>query len=112
MALKLLKGGRGEVTIPSLGAVVARIDRAAGGWWEVTLREDDRKPGEPASYRLRALFTYLNAAFLEDEAYQKEFIVWLGGKRFKVEWPGSERMALSGRSLSVERGVTLVDLDS
>lgn len=113
MALTSIRGGRGEVTIPALGAVVARIDRASGGWWEVSVREDDRKPGEPASYRLRALFTYLNPAFLTDPEYKKEFVVWLtNAKRFKVEWPGSERMALSGRTLSVERGVTLVELDS
>ena len=112
MALKSIKGGRGEVTIPALGAVVARIDRAAGGWWEVSAREDDRKSGEPVSYRLRVLFTYVNPAFMNDPEYTKEFIVWLTSeKRFRVEWPGSERMAPTGRTLSIEKGVTLVELD-
>jgi hypothetical protein len=112
MALKSIKGSRGEVTIPALGAVVARIDRAKGGWWEISAREDDRKSGEPVSYRLRVLFTYLNPAFMQDAEYNKEFVVWLGDKRFRIEWPGHERMAPTGRTLSIEKGVTFVELDS
>jgi hypothetical protein len=116
MALKNIRGRRGIVTIPALGAVVARIDAQDGGEWEVSRRDDDRKEGEPPTYRLRALFTYLNRGLLEmiskDPRYETEFIVWLTkDKRFRVDWPDRRGMALSGRTLMIERGVTLESLD-
>lgn len=116
MALKQIRGRRGVVTIPSLGAVVAKIDAQDGGWWEVSRREDDRKEGEPPTYRLRALFTYLNQSLLkmiqDDPRFETEFVVWMtADKRFKVEWPGSQGMALTGRTLMIERGVTLGPID-
>lgn len=115
MSLKQIRGRRGVITIPSLGAVVARIDAQDGGEWEISRREDGRKEGEPPTYRLRALFTYLNPALLKmiesDPRYKTEFVVWwTANNRFRVEWPG-QRLALNGRTLMIERGVTFVPIE-
>ena len=116
MSLKQIRGRRAIVTVPSLGAVVARIDAQDGGWWEVKRREDDRKEGEPPTYRLHALFTYLNHNLLkmiqQDPRFTTEFVVWMTAtQRFRIEWPGSEGMAFTGKTLMIERGVTLVPID-
>lgn len=115
MSLKQIRGRQGEMTIPSLGAVVAKIDGQQGGFWEVNRREEGRSEGEPPTYRLHALFTYLNknliAMIERDERFKVELVVWMTAKnRFKVTWPGSQRMALNGRTLIVERGVSLVEI--
>ena len=116
MALNKIRGRRAEVTIPTLGAIVARIDAQDEGWWEISRRDDDRKEGEPPTYRLRALFTYRNPGLMklikDDDRYKTRFVVWLtANDKYEIKFPGSEGLALDGKVLYIEKGVTYEHID-
>lgn len=106
---KSIKGQVGEITIPSIGAVVARCE--PDGWWE--LRRVDPQPQDAPvpEWNLRALFSYLNPIFFGDSRYPLEFKVQIGpGKLFRIAMP-ADRMAVNGQVLQVDGGVELWELE-
>jgi hypothetical protein len=103
---KRIRGEAGEVSVTSIGAVVARCE--PNGWWE--LRRADPQPEDSTLtvWSLRAIFSYVNPTLFGDPRFAQEFRVKLGDKLFRLDMP-AERMALNGRSLQAE-GVTLCQL--
>lgn len=110
--LKFIRNHLAEVTVPSIGAVVARTE--PGGF--VELRRVDPQPQDSPAvvWSLRAVFGYVNPALFGNPAFPEdrfpqEFIVNVGGTLFRVDMP-RERMALEGRTLQAE-GVTLWQIE-
>ena len=101
--LTSLRGDRGQVTIPSLGAVIATIEPPKGSW---TLRREEESSPQGDVFILRVVFSYLNP-HLWDSPYQKEFIVRVGKhKQFRLTQAEGEKTVLEGLSLLME-GVSL-----
>ena len=88
-----IRGEKGKVEIPALGALIATMSE-----WSLT-----RRGGEDAVsalYDLRAVFSYLNPHLWGDEVYEKEIVVTLGrSKQFRVQKASGEETVLVGRTL-------------
>lgn len=102
-----LRGREAEVTIPSLSAVVAKIEPPEGQW---SLRREDAKQGETPLWHFHAVFSYVNPLLFNDERFKKRFVVRISRtKQYRLEFPEGQ-MVLQGRSL-LSRGVTLWPVD-
>lgn len=108
MFLTSLRGTQGQVTIPSLGAVIGTIEPPKGYW---TLRRREDRPPSEGVFRLHAVFSYLNPD-LWDAPFGREIYVTLArGKQYRLDVVENERTVLEGRSLLIE-GVTLWPVES
>lgn len=101
-------GIEGTVTIPSLGALIGKMDK-----WSLTMRRDEEdSDGEGAVglYDLRAVFSYFNPHLWEDKDYEKDIVVVLGKGpqrlQFRVQQANGEETVLTGRTLLM-KGVSL-----
>jgi len=102
-----LRGREAEVTIPSLSAVVARIEPPEGEW---SLRRDEAKQGEAPRWLFHAVFSYVNPLLFNDDRFTKRFTVRISRtKQYRLEFPEGQ-MVLQGRSL-LSKGVTLWPVD-
>lgn len=110
--LKLIRNQTGEVTVPSIGAVVARCE--PGGF--VELRREDPQPQDSpvVLWSLRAVFGYVNPALFNnatfpEDRFPQELRINVGGVLFRVDMP-RERTAFDGRTLQAE-GATLWQIE-
>jgi hypothetical protein len=107
--LTSLRGDRGQVTIPSLGAVIGIIEPPKGSW--SLRREEESRPGLGDVFLLRVVFSYLNRP-MWDSPFEKVFTVRLGKhKQFRLTQIEGERTVLEGLSL-LREGVQLWPLES
>jgi len=88
-----LTGKEGQVTIPSLGAVIGIMDS-----WKLSRREES-SPGNPGLLTLRASLSYANALLFEQPLEKFVIIQITKDKRYRVR---GERMALNGQTLTLE----------
>ncbi len=98
-----ISGTKGEVRIPSLGALIGTMNQ-----WMLTRRggEDGADEGN-GLYDLRAVFSYLNPHLWEDEEYEKQIVLTLGRtKQFRVQRASDEETVLIGRTLLM-KGVSI-----
>jgi hypothetical protein len=108
--LASLRGDRGQVTIPALGAVIATIEPPTGRW-SLRRREDENHPDDAGGFTLHVVFSYINR-HLWDSPYEHEFVVRLGKhKQFRLTQTEGEKTELEGRSLLME-GVSLWPLEA
>jgi hypothetical protein len=93
--LNRLEGTRGEIRIPSLGVVVARMTRP------VLLRRREVASPELGQFDLHAAVSYFNKHLWEDADFRKETVLYIGKRPLKVNFlarssllavPGSLRM--------------------
>lgn len=109
MIFRRIEGREGEVTIPSLGAIVAKIEAPTGKW--TLVRREEGPAGESAVFSLHAVFSYVNEGLFKNEAFKKKFIVTIAkGKQYRLQQRPGGKTELSGRSLLME-GVELWPLD-
>jgi len=99
LSIKSMSGMEGEVTIPSLGALIGTFSK-----WQLTRREEyRRKTGE---FTLRGVFSYINPLLWNEESFQKEITIRLGRQRaYRLEINDEAKVVLEGRALTIE-GVT------
>lgn len=123
MAFNRIRGRHGNVSIPSLGAVVGKFD-GEGGWWEIIRKKDEEtdpnerreegQQGKPVVYIFRAVLSYVQHdlwnAMKPDGSprYTKELTIKVGQSLYRVE--AQQQMVLSGRTLQCEE-VTLAWLE-
>lgn len=99
--LTSLRGDRGQVKIPSLGAVIGVIEPPNGRW--SLRREEESHPGKGSEFILHVVFSYDINRALWDSPYEKEFIVQLGKhKQFRLTQAEDGKTVLEGRSLLME----------
>lgn len=107
--LTSLRGDRGKIEIPSLGAVIAVIEPPNGRW--NLRREEESHPGDGSEFILHAVFSYDVNRALWDSPYEKEFTIRLGKhKQFRLTQTEGGKTVLEGRSLLME-GVSLWPLE-
>lgn len=103
---KVIRGNHGEITI-SGGAIVAKIFPPDGSW--SLQRHEDTGPDEPAQYVLRAVLSYVNPHFINNEALTKRMTVsMLRGQKLRLVLPDPRRMGVKGLSLLID-GVMIED---
>lgn len=100
-----IKGRHGQMSIPSMGAVIGLFD-GQGGYWMLRRHEDGQQPGKPVVYRLHAVFSWVKAELWKDDRFKKVLAVKVGTELFRVEPIEGQRMELQGRTLQCE-GVQL-----
>lgn len=89
-----LNGSNGQLTVPSVGAVIGTISK-----WSLR-RSEESSPGNPGLLTLRASFSYLNEALSKETSLNKQVVLhWRGDKHFRV---CGGRMAFDGMSLVME----------
>lgn len=90
------EGTRGEIRIPSLGVVVARMTRP------VLLRRREVASPELGSFDLHAAVSYFNQHLWDDPDYVKETVLYLGKKPLKVVFFSSSKLLKVEGSLRIE----------
>ena len=70
---------RGEVWIPSLGILVARLDRPL-----LTRRPGDTATPLVGQWDLQASYSFLNPDLLQDEEFRKSWTLWVGRRPLTV----------------------------
>ena len=103
--LKSLRGLEGQITIPSIGAVIGTFQK-----WSLQRREDG--PSRLSGYRLTAFLSYVNPMLVNEPSLTKQITITIRAgrdgfnKQYRLELMPGEAMALDGMSLTVE-GVTI-----
>lgn len=92
-----IRGRHGEVTIPSMGAVVGRFD-GENGYWMLKRHESGQQQGKPVVYHFHAVLSYLHPLY-RDDRFVKELTIKVGSELFRVKPIEGERMVLDGRTL-------------
>jgi hypothetical protein len=70
-----IEGTRGEIWIPSLSVLVARLQRPM-----LTRRPEGLDTPTVGQFDLQAAYSYLNVLLFEDEDFRKQWTVWIGKK--------------------------------
>lgn len=99
LLFKRISGVKGQIIIPDLDAVVARMEK-----WELT-----RRGGDTGSHRydLRAVFSYVNPVLMADTEYSKEIRIIIGrNTELRAQMSDGEETVLNGRALLI-KGVNL-----
>jgi hypothetical protein len=105
-----IRGRHGDLSIPAMGAVIAKFD-GENGYWLLKRHEDGQQPGNPVVYRFHAVLSYLNRGFYDDERFVKVLTLKVGTQLFRVDPIDGQRMELQGRTLQCE-GVNLWPIES
>ena len=101
---RVIRGNFGEVSI-SGGAIVGKIQPPTGSW--SLTRHEETQPDEPARYTLRAVLSYVNPAFINNESFPKKITVsMVRGQKLRLVLPDPKRLGAQGRSLLID-GVTV-----
>lgn len=91
---KNMSGTEGRVEVPAVGAVIGTMSR-----WSLT-RPEESDPGNPGLLTLRAYFSYVNPALLNEPDLTKHVLITVRrGKHYRV---CGERMAFDGTALVME----------
>ena len=88
-----LSGREGQITIPSLGAVIGIM-----GDWKLARREEST-PGNPGVLTLHAFLSYVNPILINQPLEKHVIITITKDKKYRVVY---ERMALDGQNLLLE----------
>jgi len=91
---KTMSGVSGQVTVPSVGAVIGTMVR-----WSLT-RSEESSPERPGLLTLRASFSYVNQALMNEPGLTKHVLVQI--RRDKHYRVCGERMAFDGTTLVME----------
>jgi hypothetical protein len=94
--LNRIEGSRGEIRIPSLGVVVARMTRP------VLLRRREVASPELGRFDLHAAVSYFNQHLWDDQDFRKETVLYLGKRPLKVNFLASSKMLVVPGSLRME----------
>jgi len=100
-----IRGKHGDVSIPSMGAVVGRFD-GKDGYWVLKRHESGQQQGKPVVYHFHAVLSYLHRGLYDDPRFTKRLTIKVGSELFRVEPIEGQRMVLTGRTLQSE-GVNL-----
>lgn len=87
---------RGEVWIPSLGVLVARMEHP------VLLRRREVADPELGLFDLHAAVSYFNLDLWQDRDFTKTITLWIGKKPLKVTDFDLTRVVLVERNLRIE----------
>lgn len=88
-----LSGKEGQITIPSLGAVIGKID----GW--TLKRREESAPGNPGLLTLRASLSYVNPVLFNQPLTKKVVIRITKDLSYEVR---ADSIQLEGSSLTME----------
>ncbi len=93
-----IDGTRGEIWIPSLGILVAKLDRPS-----IIYRPEGTTP-TVGQRDLQAGYSYLQTSLLDDEDFAKQWTVWIGRRPLKVVLHEDSRIEVieHARNLRVE----------
>jgi hypothetical protein len=91
-----IQATRGEVWIPSLSVLVARMKHP------VLLRRPEGTDPELGLFDLQAAVSYFNLALWEDEDWEKDITLWVGKKPLRVERLATSNVAASTEALRIE----------
>lgn len=94
MLIRSLRGTQGQITVPSLGAVVAELQS-----WNLQRREESGS-GNPI-WTLHAVFRYQNDLLLKNDALEKLIVLRLN-KETKIELCSWESLSIEGVQLIAE----------
>jgi hypothetical protein len=95
-----VSGVSGSIDVPRLGVPIAEISS-----WTLT-RRGEMEPGtdtEANYFDLRAILSRFTQAIFDDPEYDKRVILVLKGQKYLVTQAPGQRMALTGRSLVMEK---------
>ena len=96
--LNRIEGNKGEIRIPSLGVVVARMTSPVA-----LVRRREVATHELGSFDLHAAVSYFNQHLWEDQDYEKEIVMYLTNKRpVKIQTYEGSKLSKSGGELRVE----------
>lgn len=88
-----ITGTRGEITIPALGILVARLERPQ------LIR---RPPGDDTllvgQFDLQAAYSFLNVSLFEDDDFSKLWKIWIGKKPLEVTLVESSKIENIGHA--------------
>lgn len=94
--LTRIDGTRGEIRIPSLGIVVARMTKP------VLHRRREVASPELGRFDLLAAVSYFNQSLWDDQDFRKEVQIWIGKKPVKVIFYEQSTMLAVEGSLRME----------
>jgi hypothetical protein len=89
-----MTGTDGKVVVPSVGAVIGTINQ-----WSLR-RSEESSPGNPGLLTLRASFSYVNPALMNEPDITKHVLITV--RRDKHYRVCGDRMAFDGTSLVME----------
>lgn len=107
--LKSLRGVEGQITIPTIGAIIGTFQK-----WTLQRREDG--PSRLSGYRLTAFLSYVNPMLVNEPSLTKQITIAIRDrertvyKQYRLEVVSDAGMVLDGMSLTVEE-VTIWPLD-
>lgn len=93
------KGLEGSVNVPSLGAVAAVLRQ-----WQLRREESGQRAGQ---YSLRAAFTYVNEALLDDATFTKEASLLL---RRHPQTKREQRVRMTLTNARIENSMFMADV--
>lgn len=89
-----MTGNDGQVTVPSVGAVIGTISQ-----WSLR-RSEESSPGNPGLLTLRASFSYVNPVLMNEPDLTKHVLITV--RRDKHYRVCGGRMAFDGATLVIE----------